>query len=151
MGAVRVGIVTAADLADRLADVINFDRPARRGIIAPARAARHAAARQARQLIAHLHGHQRAHTTSLNLTPGRTTTMPIIAGVRLDAEEAQQMALTVAMPDVPITDGETEMIPADDLRGFLAREHLGLDPATLADRQWADIDRFIREHTLDAA
>lgn len=71
-----------------------------------------------------------------------------IAGVILDSEEFQGMVTTVAMPTVPIQDGETTVVPADDLFGFVTRDHLGLDPDALTARQRTEIEQFIRTYTL---
>jgi hypothetical protein len=71
-----------------------------------------------------------------------------IAGVTLDAEESQGLVTTLIMPDCPIQDGDTTVIPADDLFGFVTREHLGLDPATLTDQQRAEIEKIIRDYSV---
>jgi len=75
--------------------------------------------------------------------------MPYLAGVELDDEEMQGLALTVAMPNMPIIDSATlaSELPADDLPGFIARA-LGLDPAAVTARQRAEITAFITDHTL---
>lgn len=74
--------------------------------------------------------------------------MPYIAGVYLEDEEMfQGFVMTVAMPDMPITDGVTTEVPADDLPGWIARE-LGLDPNNLTDRQASEIAQFITDYTL---
>jgi hypothetical protein len=70
-----------------------------------------------------------------------------LAGVPIDEEFHQSLANIVATPDIPITDGTTTEVPADDLPGFIARE-IGLDPDRLSDAQRADITWFITYYTL---
>jgi hypothetical protein len=75
--------------------------------------------------------------------------MTTLAGVRLDPDLLDGLAMTVAMPDCPIYDcetGKTET-PGDDLLGYLARS-LNLDPAELTDKQRAEIEQFITDYTL---
>jgi len=75
--------------------------------------------------------------------------MSQIAGIPLGEERFQELVLTVAMPDLAITDVTTgaTVTPADDLPGYIATS-IGLDPATLSTAQQADIDTFISTYTL---
>lgn len=74
--------------------------------------------------------------------------MPRIADVIVPEDTFDGLAMTVALPDIPIIDDDgSKEVPADDLPGFIARE-IGLDPAELTDEQRDGIAKFIATYTL---
>ena len=74
--------------------------------------------------------------------------MPRIANITVSEQTFRDMAMTAALPDIPIidTDGRS-VLPSADLPGFIAR-YIGLDPATLTAAQKAAIRTFIADYTL---